>query len=191
MTGKELKKIVDDSGIKTAELVEKSGIPQRTLYNLYEKENVEKHYLQKLSFLLPNIANESKSVPYYDVDAHAGDITIFSEPQSEYVKQYINVPAFNDCEMFINVSGNSMYPKYCAGELIALKKINDLEVVPFNEVYLVVTKEQRLLKYIRKSSDKACWLLCSENEEYESFEVAKKKVLHLYMVKGKIAKNVI
>lgn len=38
MTGKELKKIVDDSGLKTAEIVEKSTIPQRTLYNLYEKE---------------------------------------------------------------------------------------------------------------------------------------------------------
>ena len=148
---------------KNGVIVEKSTIPQRTLYNLYEKEEVEKHYLTKLSFLLPNIANDSKPVPYYDVDAHAGDTTIFNEPQSEYVKQYINVPAFNDCEMFINVSGNSMYPKYCAGELIALKKINDLDVVPFNEVYLIVTKEQRLLKYIRKASDKSAWLLCSEN----------------------------
>jgi hypothetical protein len=59
MTGKDLKKVVLNSGIKLSEIVEKSGIKQRTLYNLYEKEEIETHYLEKLSsagLKLPNVA---------------------------------------------------------------------------------------------------------------------------------------
>lgn len=134
---------------------------------------------------------EEKRVPYYDIDATAGNVTLFEEGAQEYIKQYITVPAFNDCEMFINVSGNSMYPKYCSGEAIGLKKIEDYDVVPYGEAYLIVTKEQRLLKYIRKGRDKDHWLLTSENSEFEPFEIPKKKVLHLYIVKGKITKNII
>jgi len=49
MTGKELKQVVSDSGIKLSEILIKSGIKQRTLYNLYDKDVVEKHYLVKLN----------------------------------------------------------------------------------------------------------------------------------------------
>lgn len=56
MTGEELKQIIKDSGIKLSEILDKSGIKQRTLYNLYEKQKIEQHFLDKLSFLLPNVA---------------------------------------------------------------------------------------------------------------------------------------
>lgn len=132
-----------------------------------------------------------KPVPYYDIDATAGNVTIFDGENVERVKQYITVPAFSDCDMFINVSGNSMYPKYCSGELIALKKINDLDVISLGEAYLIVTGEQRLLKYIKKGSQKDYLKLVSENENYEEFEIHRKKIIHLYLVKGKITKNAI
>lgn len=64
MTGKDLKKVVTNSGIKLLEIVEKSGIKQRTLYNLYEKEEIETHYLEKLSkagLNLPNIAKHDNN----------------------------------------------------------------------------------------------------------------------------------
>jgi len=194
MTGKELKKHIENSGLTMLEVIDKTGIPQRTLYNIFSKDEIEDHYLEKIRAIgikLPKYAIENRKVPYYDVDATAGNVTIFAEGQTEYVKQYIDVPAFSDCQMFIGVSGNSMYPKYCSGELIALKKILDYDIIAFNEAYLVVTKEQRLLKYIRKGKDKDHWLLVSENSEFESFEVPIKKVLHLYIVKGKITKNII
>jgi len=138
---------------------------------------------------------KEKLVPYYNVDATAGNVTIFDGGGLEYIKEYIAVPAFQDCDMFIGISGNSMYPKYCAGELIALKKLQDYDVIAFGEAYLVVTKEQRLLKYIRKPLIKEDigkkWRLCSENPEFEDFEIETKKVLHLYIIKGKITKNII
>lgn len=200
MKGKELKEIIDrfkkKTGKRSLEIIEESGIAQRSYYDLFDKDEVEQFNLDKLSAIGVPVQKSAaevyeKRVPYYDIDATAGNVSIFQEDGPEYIKQYITVPAFNDCEMFIGISGNSMYPKYCAGELVALKKIEDFDVVALGEAYMVVTKEQRLLKYIKKGTDKSHWLLASENREYESFEIPIKKVLHLYIVKGKITKNII
>jgi len=86
----------------------------------------------------------------------------------------------------------SMYPKYCSGDRVALKKIEDREVISFGEAYLIITKEQRLLKYVHKGKDIDHWVLKSENKEFDSFDINhKNKVLHVYIVKGKITKNIL
>jgi predicted transcriptional regulator len=52
MKGKDLKQIIDDSGVKIADIVRDSGIPEQTLYSLYNKKALEKpiaaHYIEKL-----------------------------------------------------------------------------------------------------------------------------------------------
>jgi len=195
MDGRIIKAAIKMAGKTQAEVADLIGLSREHFGRLL-KGDVEVAYVEKIrkagvEIDVTKIDIEAKPVPYYDVDAHAGNVTIFAEDGKEYVAQYINVPAFSDCEMFIGVSGNSMYPKYCAGELVALKKITDWDVIPYNEPYLVVTKEQRLLKYIRKGKDKDHWTLASEHPDYGPFDIAKKKVLYLYIVKGKISKNII
>lgn len=59
MTGSELKKIAKDSGLTIDEIVEKSGIKPRTYSSLYSKSYIEKHYLDKLGFLLQDSANKN------------------------------------------------------------------------------------------------------------------------------------
>lgn len=49
MTGKELKSFIDDSRISIDELVRKSGIKERTLYNLYKVDKVKKFYLEDIA----------------------------------------------------------------------------------------------------------------------------------------------
>ncbi len=198
MTGNELKTIFNISGITGDAFAAKLGISRARLYQLFEIHTVPHPIEQKLikdteikKGIQLSTSVDGKPVPLYDIDATAGNVTIFSQDGSENVKQHISVPAFSDCDMFISISGNSMYPKYCSGDLVALKKIEDFEVVAFGEAYVVVTKEQRFLKYIKKGSDRLHWSLESENLKFEAFEVPVKKVLHLYIVKGKIAKNII
>lgn len=48
MKGKDLKYAVKNSEVKAIELIEKSGIPQKTFYRLFEKDEVEPHYIDKL-----------------------------------------------------------------------------------------------------------------------------------------------
>lgn len=210
MQGHVLKKLVKEAGYRQEDFADMIGVSRNYLLTLFDKAIVKEKYLQKACEILNvsmdiftkenNVINifkgkekneESKPVPYYDIDATAGNITIFSEDGVEYIKQHISVPQFSDCDMFINVSGDSMYPKYCSGELIALKRLKDFEVIAYNEAYLIVTDEQRLLKRICKSDKKDMWLLCSDNKDYEPFDIHIKKIRFLYIVKGKITKNII
>lgn len=193
MKGSDFEQALRSDSRTITEIADLMEIARNNLYGLFRQEEVPFKWIEKAKAIGVKIDAfvGPKPVPYYDVDAAAGNVAIFNEDKTEYIKQYISVPAFADCDMFINISGNSMYPKYCSGELVALKKIEDRDVVAFGEAYVIVTKEQRFLKYIRKGSDKMHWTLCSEHNEYEPFEIPIKKVLHLYIVKGKITKNII
>src|ERR1700752_2749769 len=48
MKGKDLKKLIADSGLKALDLIRDSGIPQKTFYELYKKDYIEAHYIEKL-----------------------------------------------------------------------------------------------------------------------------------------------
>lgn len=48
MTGEEFSKIIKDSGIRVDDLVAKSGVTKSTLFRLYKKDYVEKHYLDAI-----------------------------------------------------------------------------------------------------------------------------------------------
>lgn len=60
MNGKELKKRIKNSGLKLAVIIEKSGIPERTLYNLYDKNEVEEHFLKSLEKAGINLLNTAE-----------------------------------------------------------------------------------------------------------------------------------
>lgn len=197
MTGVELRQRLETEKVVLADLARGLSISPQALNSKLNAKSLSVEFVNDVNRIVYSKGNEKAevsikhSVPYYDIDATAGNVTIFSEDGSEYVKDYISVPAFQDCEMFINVSGSSMYPKYVSGELIALKRLKDFEVIAYNEAYLIVTDEQRLLKYIRKSKKENMWTLHSEHSDYEDFDIHIKKVRFLYIVKGKITKNII
>lgn len=193
MLGELVKKAIKQSGKQIGDIAVSLDI-SREHFSRMLKEDVPDFYVQRIKKLgvdFDNVILIDKSVPYYDVDATAGNFTIFTDSPTELIKQYINIPAFSDCDMFINVSGDSMYPKYCTGELIALKKINDREVISYGEAHVIVTKEQILLKRLHKSTNENMFFLRNENKAHDDFEIKKEKILFLYLVKGKITKNVI
>ena len=132
---------------------------------------------------------QAKPIPYYDIDASAGEVNIFMEDSVEYVKSHYDIPSFGDCDCIINVFGDSMQPRICAGQMVALKRIEDKTIVPFGEAFLVVTKELRTIKLIMPGPKKGSWILKSVNKDYPEFEVATDKVLSVYIVKGIISKT--
>lgn len=194
MTGKQLEWAINQDERTVTEIARLFGVSRNQMYELFKKEDEDigpkyREVAAKIGLNIP--LTTVKPVPLYDIDATAGNVAVFNEDRTEYIKSWISVPAFADCDMFITISGNSMYPKFCSGEMVALKKIEDLEVIAMGEAYIVVTKEQRMLKYIRRSKEKDKLLLVSEHPDYDSFEIDRRKILHLYIVKGKITKTII
>jgi hypothetical protein len=48
MKGKDLQIAVNQSGIRIAELERRTGVKARTIYSLYDKDEVPQHYVEKL-----------------------------------------------------------------------------------------------------------------------------------------------
>src|SRR5690606_33246433 len=61
-----------------------------------------------------------------------------------------SVPHFTDVDFYTRVTGDSMYPKYRHGDIIACKSIDTSAFFAFYEPYAIVTRtnNQRLIKYI-------------------------------------------
>ncbi len=129
-------------------------------------------------------------IPYYDVDASAGSIQMFKD-ENDIPSLYVYIPGFEDCDLALNVWGDSMEPVYKTGEVVICKKVNNPQLILYGEAYLVVTDEFRTIKYLQPAGKPENLLLVSENDFYQPVEIARKDIIHLFRVKGKINRNAI
>lgn len=125
--------------------------------------------------------------PYYpEVNASAGLDFITNNGDSYSVP--IAIPNV-DAQAFINVFGDSMFPKYCAGEIIGIKQV-EFDYVMFGQAYVIQMKNgEAYLKYIRKGKDERHWILASENKDYESREFHISKIDKIFIIKAVITKT--
>ena len=143
----------------------------------------------------PEMKYDSTGVPYYDVDVSASQIEMFET--RENVISHIKVPGFEDCDFAVSVYGDSMYPKYCSGNIIGCKEIKDKSLFLYGEAYLIVTEDYRMIKRVARGENDSEIVAVSDNQEmtkagylkYEAFSLPKDKILKLYLVKGKIERN--
>lgn len=138
--------------------------------------------------------SNSIGVPYYeDLDVTASLVTSFSD-YTEIPTFKINYKHFNDCDAYLPVMGNSMAPLYCNGDIIAIRKIVNLDALLPGETYLVITNSEanslRTIKRVYYSPDKSKILLRATNPDYAGdIEIFKKDIISIYFVKGKITRN--
>lgn len=125
---------------------------------------------------------------WVDVDATAGGVELFDDMTTN---QFIDlsIPEFRDCTDAVNLYGDSMMPLYRNGQIIILKEWKE-SFIDFGNVYLVITcNGNRMVKYLRRGSDPDHVLCISENKDFDPFEIERKDILRLYLVKGGISKN--
>jgi phage repressor protein C with HTH and peptisase S24 domain len=148
-------------------------------------------YLDKETLSKIGHPHESPStgIAYYNFEVSAGPIEMFQDDKE--VAERIFIPGFNDCDMAINVWGDSMYPHYVAGDIILAKQIHDKSIVLYGEAYLIITQELRVLKIIKKHEDPSKVILRSANDNYDDVDLERDKILNLYLVKGKVKRNAI
>lgn len=171
--------------------------PVKTILNSIEDINPdwllnEKGDMLRESHLPTN--TEGKGVPYFeDIEASC---SILEMPMNtpENPTFYIDYEHFNDCNAYIPVVGDSMYPQYCAGEIVAVKRIYNLDVIQWGEAYLVVTNDNanslRTIKQIHYCDDESKIILRASNPNYRGdTKINKEDILSLFIIKGKIKRN--
>jgi phage repressor protein C with HTH and peptisase S24 domain len=125
-------------------------------------------------------------VPYYDIDVTAGNVQLFQE-NNQMPADYFTVPKeIQDVDFCFKVRGDSMYDKILPGAIVFVKQIFDISVIEYGQVFVVITEEQRMVKYVRRhlTNPDEMFVLKSHNNHYDDIDLPKDKITNLLLVKG-------
>lgn len=103
------------------------------------------------------------------------------------VKDYYVIPKFKDSniDFMIEIHGESMYPTFKSGDVVACTIIRESTFIQWNRVYLVATAEQGILiKRLKKGITGTTIMLVSDNPDYDPFEVELTSVKGIALVQG-------
>lgn len=212
MDATEIRKIRKEAGLTQKQFAEKVGVSGNTIINWERGDKIPLSKIPIIGSVLNSIASaieEQKKVAavsepntqysklednitptgYYlpNVSSAAGMDKQMINDELERIPVYL--PNWEKGIEFINVYGDSMYPKFCSGEIIGIKEV-ELEYINYGYAYVVILKDgQVLLKFIKKGSDKDHINLESENKFYEPKEYHLKHIKRVFIIKGVITKT--
>ena len=209
---------IEEQGIKKSDFYEASGIQSSNFKgkNIYSQPGGE--MLVKILTLYPKLSADwlltgegsmlktthddssaelkpivsydpSIGIPYYDVDFAAGFDLMFND-QTVNPTANIVVYGFEKAKIWCNVTGDSMYPKICHGDMIALRECRPDDVL-YGEIYAVVLDNIRTVKILRKAKDPTMLRFIPINtERYDEQEFEKSRIIRIFEVLGNISRFV-
>ena len=124
-------------------------------------------------------------IPLIPIEAFAG----YGSPAFDdmRVEDYYQVAEFKQADFLIRVKGNSMYPKYSSGDIVACKIVKETLFFQWNKIYAIYTRSQGVMvKRVKKSTLEGYILLVSDNEKYEPFDVPLNDIEAIALVIGTI-----
>lgn len=129
-------------------------------------------------------APEGQGIPLIPVEAFCGyGEMAFDIP----IEDYYYVADLKNADFLIRAKGNSMYPKYSSGDLLACVKIQETLFFQWGKIYAIYTKSQGIMvKRVQQSKNEGYVLLVSDNERYKPFDVPESDIVAIALVVGAI-----
>ena len=143
--------------------------------------------------LLTKKLNPKKgTIIFTDADFSAGNSIEFYDDAAMINASYtMDIPEFAGTTSFRSY-GDSMEPIIKSGSIVFATKIEDwASHLEYGQIYGIVCQDnRRYLKYIRKSKkENSHFLLKSENEFYDDFEIPKEKIKNVWLIHGWLNKR--
>lgn len=135
----------------------------------------------------------NRGVPFFNVNLSEISFESFSTLH-EPPEYYVNYRPFNDCDAYLPIYGDSMYPKYASGEIIAIREIKNFEVIQWGEAYLLIADERAndisAVKLLFEHPNEKKIILRSSNPNFKGDTVLSKEMIkRLFIVKGKVTRH--
>ncbi|MEQ8472564.1 MAG: LexA family transcriptional regulator [Marinoscillum sp.] len=161
------------------ELAEVFGIaPHTLLYNDFETKGSNSENV-----------DERLNISYVPVSAQAGFLSDFSSDNQLSSTVKFSVPIFYEDDLYlIGVDGDSMYPTFCNGDFLVVKR-SEKDSIKWGELYLIIGNDGQVVKRLYKGSDNSLLSLVSDNDMYDPYDVDKTSIRSIWQVKGVISKN--
>ena len=202
LSGKEARYILKQNNINLAWLAEQIGIkPQSFQSRLNATTFIVPYQLEinnitgKRIFdidMAPSITETKGRIPVIDMRVSAGFGVELLDGHEDRITEYVTMEGLNGC-VGIYVYGDSMNPEYKAGDIVFVRRITDASEIDYGRAYVIVTRDDRVLKCIYQSKhDADCLRLTSFNEEtnrhgdrlFPDKEIKKENILFIYKVVG-------
>lgn len=215
MNGEELKKYRESFNITQDELAKLIGVTRKTI-NTYENSSEIPISKQKLfASIFDEVGNKKlhvkshsktendlreiklgsksayfKSVPFYNINVSAGDVVFLDDGllENKEPDDLMFIPKNIDADIAFPTYGHSMYPEISNGDRVAYKVIKDWSFFNYGMKYLIITDEQRMVKYLKKHTKEGFVLLESRNKDFESIDMPISSIRAILQVRyiGKI-----
>ncbi|WP_353166767.1 S24 family peptidase [Empedobacter brevis] len=190
---------------KTISLYENTEVPFDRIdefmeyFSFLENTNVTNSYKYSQKAEIDKYSNTNiihtknqlfKSIPFYDINVSAGNIVFLDDGllKDKEPDDWFDIPKSVDADIAFPTYGHSMSPVITNGDKVAYKFITDWSFFNYGMKYMIVTDEQRMVKYLRKHEKEEFILLESENPEYDPIDMPISSVRHILQVRyiGKI-----
>lgn len=121
------------------------------------------------------------AIPYYDnLPVSAGQFDLATYRHEENPTGWIKIPGVSAKGLF-PVVGCSMKPDINPGDVVGLSNIDRWEMVDPDKVYLIVTRDDRMIKHLMiDESDKEILWCISPN--YPKFSIRKDEIIYIYRI---------
>lgn len=131
-----------------------------------------------------HIVRKNKDMkPHIPTKAFAGTTGGISEAVLSRDCEYIPIiKAIPNYDYTMNVMGDSMYPKYENGDLIAIRKV--IDIIEWGGIYVLDTADGAVVKRLYDDGDR--FRCVSINKEYSDLFIDKTSVYGVYKVVGMI-----
>lgn len=170
-----INRIVVEMGVSKQWLKYGDDVP----YSKVAGQSVEVLDVEKLSVV------KQPGIPVYDIDVTAGCEELSMMFTQDKIDGFVSLPRMSQNSIIVRVSGNSMYPEINDGGYIAIRPVKNIDTIFWGHIYVVVTEDYRLVKYVRRdNADNKKIILHSANPEYDDMELPKSSIKNLFLVEA-------
>lgn len=128
---------------------------------------------------------QKSGVPLIPIEAVAGNGSYAYDDLP--VENYYTVAEFKRADFLIRVTGDSMTPKYKAGDIVACRAVQERKFWQWHTIYVIATQNQGvLIKRVEEGATPDCITCVSENPAYRPFQVPLEEIVSVALVMGAI-----
>ena len=202
MSGKEARYILKQNNVNLSWLAEQLNILPQSLQSRLNASEFKTAYQMEINALLgkrifdvdmpSTIVEVQGRIPVIDMRVSAGFGVSLLDGNEQRINEYVTMEGLNGC-VGVYVYGESMLPEYKAGDIVFVRQVIDADSIDYGRPYIIVTRDDRVLKCIYPSKHDADLLrLTSLNEEtnrhgdrlFPDKEIPKEAILFIYKVVG-------
>ena len=198
--------IINHFNISGNEFAKRIGIPQTTFSNIINRgSDIKASIIESISTQFGDISLDwlitgngemlksstsqyqlsdkftEGAIPYYDnLPVSAGQLDLATYKQDEKPTGWINIPGVSAKGLF-PVIGCSMKPDINPGDVVGLCTMDRWEMVDPDKVYLIITRDDRMIKHlmIDETNEDILWCI---SPNYHKFPIRKDEIVFIYRI---------